>query len=294
MVSGGVRNPAFYSIKTKEIFAACNIETMGQELNVIRERHAVVNAQLEEWRVAVKDARARVQSIVSGAYEELNRGGKGTTPDGQRAMDRVTQLQRDWQLRIGDFDQKIAKAQEAIVDLNRRNEAVFNNYTKEMFLTLYHEGFHAFADLTLFDDNYSPFIPRWLHEGLAQYFEVGRLEGNRFVLGVEDRNRIAILRRFQRENALMSLDQLLGADEKDFLVHGSADVENSTRSYLQSWLLVHILGENKRLTRENLQAFIGQLASGKKVLEVLPKLSGMPNADLEKAMTEYLKPKFER
>jgi len=71
-------------------------------------------------------------------------------------------------------------------------------------------------------------------------------------------------------------------------------LENSAKSYLQSWLLIQVLDESKRLSREHLQAFISQLAAGKAAIEALPLLSGMPNADLEKAMDDRLKPNFGR
>lgn len=292
--TNGVKNPAFYSLASKQIVAGCNVAAIEEQVKEIKAAHAVLNGRVNDWKAKIKEARAKVQAFVSRVYEMANRGGKGATGEGQAVMDEIKYEQQQWQIRIGEFEKKLTQVQDEITALDKRNEMVFNENTKKMFSTIYHEGFHAFADVFLLAENQSRHIPRWLHEGLAQYFELGRLEGNKFILGVEDRNRLALLRRFKKENALMTLENLLSANAQDFLVHGEADLENSAKSYLQSWLLIQVLDENKRLSREHLQSFIRQLAAGKAAIEALPLLSGMTNADLEKAMNDRLKPNFGR
>jgi len=292
--ANGLKNPAFYSPRSKEIVAGCDIAAMDVEVKRIRESHAELTKRLNDWKAAVKDARAKVQAFVSRVYEIVNRGGKGATADGQAALDELKFEQQQWQLKIGEFEKKIEQTQAEIAALDRRNDLIFNEKTKSMFATMYHEGFHAFADGFLFDEGLSRHMPRWLNEGLAQHFELGRLEGNSFVLGAEDRARMAMLRQFKKENALAPLEDVLSNNPKDFLVHASSNIENSARNYLQSWLLVQVLDQNKRLTRQHLQNFISDLSAGRKAIDALPSLSGMPNAELQKALDDRLKPSFER
>jgi hypothetical protein len=52
-------------------------------------------------------------------------------------------------------------------------------------------------------------VPLWLIEGMAQYFELARIEGDRLILGKEDRMRMALLRKWNKENGLVKLEDLI-------------------------------------------------------------------------------------
>jgi len=209
-------------------------------------------------------------------------------------MDAVNQQKTKIQLQLGEMERSARKVQDEIFSLNRRNDVTFNDYTKLMFAVLYHEGFHAFLHSFLFPEAQVQYVPRWLNEGLAQYFEAARIENDHFILGQEDRAKMAILRKFRKEGGLLPLDKLVNGGQDDYIVHDLTNVEHSTKNYLQAWLVVHWLGENKRLNKETLQAYVKACAERKPPLEALPILSGIPNAQLETALEQKLKPSFEQ
>ncbi len=134
-------------------------------------------------------------------------------------------------------------------------------------------------------------MPRWLNEGLAQYFENARVEAGRLILGQEDRARIRILRRFKQEGSLISIEEMVTADAKSYLVHEIGNVENSTKHYLMAWCVVHLLGEKGRLTKENLEGFAALASfadSRARMIRTLPVLTGMTDADFQSELDARL------
>jgi len=290
----GIKNPAFYAPDRKMICAGCDVARYEAEIAAVRKQHANLTMQIEDWKRKVANARADVQQAVSKAHDQLNAGGKGTTAQGQAAMENLKAQQREWQVQIGQQEKKVIELQGEIEACNRRNDIVFNEYTQQMFATLYHEGFHAFLDNFLLPEGSSRIVPRWLNEGLAQYFEVSRMEADRLILGQESRERMAILRKFKSENSLIALDKFVTAGQADYIVHDISNLENSTKNYLQAWLVTSIIGDKGRLKKENLEAYVKQLKENKPPLDALPMLTGMSNGELDAAINEKLKPSFQK
>jgi hypothetical protein len=105
---------------------------------------------------------------------------------------------------------------------------------------------------------------------LAQYFELARIEGDRLILGREDRSRMALLRKWNKEGGLVKLEDLVVADSKHFIVKDMSEIERSTKHYQQSWFIVHWLGQKNRLSREILTQYVDALKAGKPAAEALP------------------------
>jgi len=287
-INNAVKNPAFYSPDLKMICAGCDLAAYERLIADIRAHHGKLEEQIDDYKRQINNARADVRAQVSKLNEQANAGGKGVTAQNKAFLDQVKTQQLQWQVQIGKMETQLNGMQSEIQSLNRRNDTIFSDYTKQMFATLYHEGFHAFLDNFLFPEGHSKYVPRWLNEGLAQYFEVGRMEGPRLILGQEDRERMVILKKFKKENALLSLEKLCSAGASDFLVHGQSDMTQSTKSYLQSWAFVNWLGEKGRLKKEFMQEYVKQLAAGKAPMDALPTLTGMPNAEVQKALEEKM------
>jgi hypothetical protein len=290
----GIKNPAFYSPAEKRINAGCDVARYEAEIAAVRKQHANLTMQIGDWKRKVADARSEVQQAVSKAHDQINAGGKGTTAAGQAAMEKLKAQQREWQVQIGLQEKKVAELQAEIDACNRRNDIVFNEYTQQMFATLYHEGFHAFLDNFLLPEGSSRVVPRWLNEGLAQYFEMSRMEADRLILGQESRERMAILRKFKSENSLIGLEKFITAGQADYIVHDISNLENSTKNYLQAWLVTSILGEKGRLKKENLEAYVKLLKENKAPTDALPTLTGMKNEELEAAINDRLKASFQK
>ncbi|MCW8129001.1 MAG: DUF1570 domain-containing protein [Planctomycetota bacterium] len=293
-IGGQIMNPAFYAPDLKLISAGCDVAQYEDMIKEIRAHYARLDRELEEWKKKIDAARADIQGQVSRYYEAANRGGKGITPQDKALLDAIQGEKTRLQLYLGQLEKHANEVQDQIFALNRRNDIVFQQATGAMFATLYHEGFHAFLDNYLFPDDLRKSVPLWLNEGLAQYFEAARIENNRFILGQEDRAKMAMLRTWNKANELVPLASLAVAESKEFLVKDLSNVENSTKHYLQAWALTHLLGEAGRLNMPTLRGYVQALKDGKPPLHALPLLTGMSNEQLQTKWEEKLKYAHER
>jgi hypothetical protein len=131
----------------------------------------------------------------------------------------------------------------------RKNSGVFDDATARLFRMLRHEATHAWLDRSVFPrDHYE--VPRWLHEGLAQVFEAGVIEGGVLRIDAPNADALAVLKAALRNEPLLLAD-LLCADEGEFLVpHGGGD-EEARRHYAYAWGLAHYLTFERRLLHES-------------------------------------------
>jgi hypothetical protein len=292
-IGDGMKNPAFYTPDLKMICAGCDVpfyERLVAEIKVLLKQR---DAELQEWKVKANMAREEVRDKVRRAFDQIDAAGQGNTPEGRAAKDRIHQQETEWMLDVGAKEKHVNEIQNEIFSLNRRLDVAFNELTQYMLAMMYHEGFHAFLDNFLFTQEQVKLVPRWLNEGLAQYFEAARLENNKFVLGQDVKEKMALLRQFKKEDALLPLEKLVNGGQNDYLVHDMSNLKTSAKNYYQGWLLTNYLGEKGRLTRETLSAYIAELAKKTPPLDALPVLSGMPNDKLEQALIDKLQTTFQ-
>jgi len=280
-IDHAVKNPAFYAPDLKLVAAGCDVAAYRAVIDNIREHHAKLTEQLKAEQARIDKARAEVRAIVDKYHKQLHTAGK-TTSRGRAIMDLIRRAERRWQIHVMKLEKPLKDIRREIGELNRRNERVFDERARHMLRMLYHEGFHAFLDQFLFDEKLVKKVPRWLNEGLAQYFEEARVEGSRLVLGQENRRKIAFLRKARREGKLVPMAKMLTAGAEDYLVKDTSDLEKSTKHYLQAWCLIHLLGEKGRLKKGTLDAFVRAMAGGADPIKALPALTGLENAELQK------------
>ena len=114
-----------------------------------------------------------------------------------------------------------------------------------MLRTVRHEGFHQYFDQV------TDHAPRWLNEGLAEYFELSRRVGGKW-----------------RDGAVHAahLDRLSVADHvplSEFLFQGpGAFYANARLHYAQAWALVHLLLEGGPEQRKRFDALLDGLIGG--------------------------------
>jgi hypothetical protein len=291
-VGDGKKNPAFYRPADKLICAGCDVAGYEALIKEIRTYHKRLDLRMAELKRQINEIRVEIAAAGAKLRDQILKAGADGTPQAQAATERMKASQREAQLQIGAFEKEVTGVREEIAVCNRRNDQIFNDYTKEMLETMYHEGFHGFVDNFLFPVEQAQAVPRWLHEGLAQYFECARLEADRIILGQEDRARMAMLRKWNKAGVGLTLEQILTGEGKDYAVMDMRDVEHSTKHYLTAWCLTWILGEKQCLKKEPLYAFVKALAEKKPPLEALPLLSGMKNEELTQALAEKLKYSF--
>jgi hypothetical protein len=280
-------NPAFYAPGHKLIVAGFPLAEMKTAITRIRKNHAKSSEQLDEWRSQLDEAREEARKVEHQIYELVQRAGK-VTPRQRKviraAMKKMRTAKLEWEVEIAKVEKDIKSVQEKVEQLDRRNDRIFEEHTQHMMCAIRHEGFHAFLDQFLFEEGLVEHVPRWLNEGLAQYFENGRVEAGRLVLGQVDS---AMLAAFRRSGALVSIEELVASDANDYIAHKIGDAVNSESHYLTAWRLVHLLGEEGRLTKENLEAFVALASFADErtgTQEALPLLTGMRNAELERRL----------
>jgi hypothetical protein len=98
----------------------------------------------------------------------------------------------------------------------------------DTFAVVYHEYVHTLLHLN------AQWLPRWLDEGLAEYYGFTRFENGHTYVGAPPRSRGYMGVLYQRSS--MPLDQFL--DKKDSF---AKDEQDTHLFYAQSWALVHFL-----------------------------------------------------
>jgi hypothetical protein len=135
---------------------------------------------------------------------------------------------------------------------------VQNRSQKRLISVLQHEGFHQFAFHHIGRN-----LPQWVNEGLAQYFEDARIEGERMEMGRINQKRARRLEMAFRQENLMPLGKILSLSMRDWqrIVQESRDA--SARMYAQAWSMVYFLvhGEGGKY-REPFKQYLHLLAKG--------------------------------
>ena len=116
---------------------------------------------------------------------------------------------------------------------------------EQMFLTIRHEGFHQYFDRLVGHS------PRWLNEGLAEYYEMIELVGGSWKQGLINSDH----RRTLRSETPHHLKTFVGISDRRFF----ADVG---LAYAQSWAFVHFLRHGGRENEALFDRLIDGLIEG--------------------------------
>lgn len=254
-------NAAFYSPRERTIWA-------GSELNLFAERLGQVRRDHDEVKRTFAKLDGEHAARLATLSTELKAGGFSEN----EAAAEIRQRRASWKDQMDEVLEANAQRQ-------RANEQKFADVTRQMFLRLNHEAFHAYLDRFVYPHD-QHHVPRWLNEGLAQVFESGQLEGDSLRIDAPDRDRLT---RLQQDLAAepLPLAQLLTAQEREFL--GSHEGSSSQRHYLYAWgLAYHLAFQENLLGTGRLDQYVSPVAQ---------KLS--PLARFESLVKQPL-PKFEQ
>lgn len=117
----------------------------------------------------------------------------------------------------------------------------------ELLRTVRHEGFHQFLD------RFAQDVPRWLDEGLAQYYETSKLVGGKWEDGALAPQHVARLRKL----APVPLAAFLAQDDARFYAALERD-----QNYAQAWALVHFLQHTSHENRRLLERLLDLIVTG--------------------------------
>jgi hypothetical protein len=155
-----------------------------------------------------------------------------------------------------------------------------------MFETLYHEGFHAFATNYLWEGSGKAEFPRWLHEGMATYFEMSVAEAGELVHGAPHAGFLRLCREENVRSGLLPLEKLLKGGGADFVVVHRSELARSNLYYAQSWALAHYL--TTRSNRQAIAAYVNDILSGKDPVKAFETLTGKPCREVEAELKKHL------
>ena len=285
------KNPAFYSPSLNLVCAGCEYHLFKKATEHYKKEFARIGKIMDGRKKELTMLRGKLNRQAGDINRQIRNANAHANAKQAAIQNLRSQLIRI-QMELGQYQKEIDDLERRMDEFKRKLAVAFDQYTHAMFETLYHECFHAFLQNFLFDTERVEKVPLWLNEGLAQYFELARIEGDRLLLGKEDRKRMALLRKWNKEGGLVKLEKLIVADSKHFIVKDEADIERSNMHYFLSWFIVHWLGQNKRLSREILIKYVDALKADKPPIEALPILTGVPNAELQKVMDEKFRYDF--
>lgn len=234
-------NPACY-IPDHEVILA------GSELNSYYSR-------LKETRKSISAARDHYNLLNRGFNDRLAEHVKKLKQHGANSTEirRETQaLRRVWR---SEFDRKLKD----LDDLEKENDATFDDVTDRMFATLFHEAFHAYLQNHLFpNDEFR--VPAWLNEGLAQVFEGCQVDGDTLRVDAPNPSRLDKLQNLLASSSPPRLAKLMRASNEVF-VHSTDRVTEPGRMYLVAWGLAHYLFcDANILSRDTLVRYLSNQA----------------------------------
>lgn len=220
-----------------------NLVVAGGELNAFSRRLRQTQSQNEEVRRQYKTLKASFPERLATLIQQMKQRGYSSAQIEQEVKLRSAAWQRE-------YDEALSRLGLAAV----QNEAAFAEVTGQMFAQLYHEAFHAYVENYVCPQGDAT-LPHWLNEGLAQIFEAGQVEADSLRIDAADRTRLVRLQADLRGERPLSIQELVLADEQDFL--NPASNRSTQRYYLYAWGLAYYLAfEKNRLRPEVLDAFL--------------------------------------
>jgi hypothetical protein len=165
---------------------------------------------------------------------------------------------------------------------NRKKEIVTHKATKGYFKTLLHESQHALFRLT------GAKAPKWLNEGLSQFFEQSYVENGTIFIKAGERD-AAKVKKYRERNSLTPLSKLVNLTDKEW---DSQFKGKEFQYYYECWSLIYFLMTNKNSRdRHDLVYILRDLKKGSKLTTLQAinhRYPGGINA-LERDWREFIK-----
>jgi Protein of unknown function (DUF1570) len=256
----GLRNPAFYDPSANRVVCGTDLKKLGDDLAKFR---AVIKPQIEE----LLETEVKLLKLYKGA--ELARHLK-PYQDQRAAIE------------------KVAKG----------NEAAFERATRQLFQTLYHEAFHAYAGNFVYPPKGNGKesldcpgeLPRWLNEGMAQVFETAVFEAGELRIGHADRARLERAQDLLGKKELPPLKDVLTAGRDVFVVNHAGKRPAADRMYVATWAVVSYLMFDRRvLGTAALDEFVKAVCTGADAVKAFEALVGQSPAEFEPAFHGWLR-----
>ena len=294
---------AYYQVADNTI-AAYNLIEREKERQ-IRQETLESQRDIEKFRTDVQTLQRRIDGLAKDVRQqiqdeaaELRRKIKAANPpDRDQRLREVDRREKELleELKDGkataqkDLQDARRKATDAIDKCSQvidRNEKVLAGQNSQMFETLFHEGFHAFAANYLWEGSGQREFPRWLHEGMACYFERSVVEGGTLIHGAVHPELLKTTRERYILRSNIPLEKVLRSGPEAFALNHPTEAERRTAYYAQSWALAHYLV--KKVTPKQIETYVNEVLAGKDGVEAFERMAGKKCADLEAELRAHL------
>jgi hypothetical protein len=290
---GGVAlNPAYFDTQANHVAAYYGVQSA--EESRIRGNILASEREIEEYKKRIAAEEDRISKVFRALRQEIldavasARRSVGDDPKAQAAIDRnkqeslntVKAQERSALEYLAKLRREANQSIQQHEAMIRHNQAVLVSQTKEMYEILFHESFHAFAANFLWEEADNAGLPRWLHEGMASYFERSVVEAGELVHGGVHPSFLSLLRTQQQNNALMPVATLVTAGHDLFQIQHTGEIPRQELAYAHAWGIAHYL-VSRGVTRERLEAYVVDLSAGKSRITAFETLAGKKIADVE-------------
>jgi hypothetical protein len=291
--------PAYFNTAANHIAAFYGV----QKTEEARVRAAIVQSErdIEKFKKDVAAEEDRITKEVRGwrqkVSDEANQARKQNPGDGKlqasidrwkkESMDNIKAQEQAAMDQLGRYRQQANQAIANLDEVILFNRGVLVNQTRTMYEILFHECFHAFAANFLWEETDNAGLPRWLHEGMATYFERSVVEGGELIQGGSHPAFLALLRQQQRDGQMISLPSLVAAGPEMFQIQHTGEIPRQEAAYAHAWGLAHYL-ISKGMTRERLEAYVTDASTPKNRVAAFEKLAGKRISEVEAELRAHL------
>ena len=298
-----VLNTAIYDPENN-LIAAANLIQKAEErrirqeiLKVERTIEDIKRQATEEERKVdrqARDARARIAADAARIKNQIRRDSGGGKPQRLASIDRQ---KRDLFAKLKKQEAAIDKELKAykkradeVIKANRKviadNRKVLRGQNSSMFETLFHEGFHAFATNHLWEAKGKVEIPRWLHEGMASYFEMSVVEAGELIHGAPHAEFLKTCKEKIAAGKWLPVEQVVRGGPDKFLVSHHSQEERSGLYYAESWALAHYVSD--KVGKEAIEKYVGAVVAGADTVAEFEKMMGRPWREVNTALKKHV------
>jgi hypothetical protein len=302
-MEGRVMAVAYYSVPDNTI-AAYNMVEREKE-RMIRQETQEAQKDIERFRGEALNLerqivgqerilRQKVQDEAAEIRRQIRQDGQAGKPQ------RLAEIDRQEKQLLEELRDGKAAAQKELQDARRRaneaiekcgqvidrNEKVIARQNGAMLETLFHEGFHAFASNYLWEGSGQREFPRWLHEGMACYFERSVVEGGTLIHGSPHPRFLNLVKDRYLFKTAFPVEKLIRSGAENFTLSHASEAEERTAYYAQSWALAHYL--TGKTTPKQVEAYVNDVLAGKDAVESFERMTGKKCAQVEVELRAYI------
>jgi hypothetical protein len=300
---GSVAAIAFYHPKDNTV-VAYNLIQKAEERKA-RAEISQANADLERYRGDLTTTQRRIDQIaldlrkqIQAQAGELRR--QIRLDGGAQKEERLREVDRREREVLAELKDGKAAAQKELADEKKKandamelcrrvidhNEKTLAGQNRLMYETVFHEGFHAFASNFLWEGSGEKEFPRWLHEGMACYFEMSVVENGALLHGAPHPALLKLLKEKQVLRALLPVDKILRGGADVFSLSHPSEADRRSTYYAQSWLLAHYL--SSRVQPADLAAYVTDVLAGQDRVAAFEKRTGRKLPQLQAELEIHL------